>query len=155
MPLRSAFVCVFCWLMTASVSAADNVIVVTLDGFRWQELFSGADESLLDKESGGVGNVAALKQRYWRDTPEARRAALMPFFWDQVAKHGQVFGDPSRNAAARVTNGRNFSYPGYNETLTGAPDPRDGRSGPGTRRSRCRNSGPDRPPRTCCSGGSS
>ena len=39
MPLRFAFVCV-CWLITTSVSAADNVIVVTLDGFRWQEIFA-------------------------------------------------------------------------------------------------------------------
>ena len=123
MPLRFAFVCV-CWLITTSVSAADNVIVVTLDGFRWQELFAGADESLLNKESGGVANVPALKQRYWRDTPEARRATLMPFFWEQVAKHGQVFGDPSRNAAARVTNGKNFSYPGYNELFVGFADDR-------------------------------
>ena len=88
MRLRSALAFVFCLLISASVSAADNLIVVTLDGFRWQELFSGADESLLNKESGGVSNVAPLKQRYWRDTPEARRVALMPFFWEQVAKHG-------------------------------------------------------------------
>lgn len=112
------------WLLTTSASAADNILVVTLDGFRWQELFSGADESLLNKESGGVINVPALKQRYWRDTPEARRTALMPFFWEQVAKQGQVFGDPGRNATVRVTNGRNFSYPGYNELFVGFKDDR-------------------------------
>jgi hypothetical protein len=39
-----------CALHTATVSAAEparrteNVIVVTLDGFRWQEFFEGADE---------------------------------------------------------------------------------------------------------------
>src|SRR4029078_8991175 len=50
----------------------------------------------------------------------------MPFLWDVVAKQGQVFGDPSKQSLAHVTNGLWFSYPGYNELLTGAPDPRIG-----------------------------
>jgi hypothetical protein len=41
-----------------------------------------------------------------------------------VAKEGQVFGDPEHNSAALVTNGKNFSYPGYNEILAGFGDPR-------------------------------
>lgn len=110
-------------VLTTRASAADNVIVVTLDGFRWQELFGGADEKLLNKEFGGVVNVADLKQRYWKDTPEARREVLMPFFWNEIAKRGQVFGDPERKAAAQVTNGKKFSYPGYNELFVGFPDP--------------------------------
>jgi hypothetical protein len=35
-----------------------------------------------------------------------------------------VFGDASRGSDARVTNGLRFSYPGYNELLTGFADPR-------------------------------
>jgi Type I phosphodiesterase / nucleotide pyrophosphatase len=101
-----------------------NVILITFDGLRWQELFSGCDETLLNKESGGVREIPALKDRFWRETPEARREALLPFFWNTVALKGQVFGDPSRECAARVSNGRNFSYPGYNEILTGFADER-------------------------------
>ena len=48
----------------------------------------------------------------------------MPFLWTVVAKNGQVFGDPSKGSDARVTNGMRFSYPGYNEILSGFPDPR-------------------------------
>jgi len=73
----------------------ENVIVITFDGLRWQELFSGADETLMNKEDGGVREIPALKERFWRDTPEERRAALLPFFWKMIAKQGQVFGDPS------------------------------------------------------------
>lgn len=101
-----------------------NVILVTYDGLRWQELFAGADETLLNKESGGVRDIPELKSRFWRDTPEERRETLLPFFWKSVARQGQVFGDPSRNSSARVTNGRNFSYPGYNEILAGFADER-------------------------------
>ena len=51
-----------------------------------------------------------------------RREALLLFFWKTIAARGQVFGDPDHNCRARVTNGRNFSYPGYNEILTGHAD---------------------------------
>ena len=48
----------------------------------------------------------------------------MPFLWTVIAKVGQVFGDPSKGSDARVTNGLRFSYPGYNEILSGFPDAR-------------------------------
>ena len=102
-----------------------NVILITYDGLRWQEVFSGCDETLLNRElGGGVRDIPGLKARFWRDTPEERREALLPFFWKTVARQGQVFGDPAHNCRSRVTNGRNFSYPGYNEILTGFADPR-------------------------------
>lgn len=101
-----------------------NVIVVTLDGFRWQEFFSGADDTLLDAKMGGVRDLAGLKRRYWRDTAGERRQALLPFFWGTVAKDGQIYGDPTRKAAARSTNGLKFSYPGYSELFCGFPDER-------------------------------
>jgi hypothetical protein len=48
----------------------------------------------------------------------------MPFFWNVIAKQGQVFGNTNKGSVVKVTNNLNFSYPGYNEILTGAPDPR-------------------------------
>lgn len=103
---------------------AENIIVVTLDGMRWQEVFTGADEALMDPKAGGVKDLARLKQRYWRASAEQRRVALMPFFWNTIAKKGQIFGDPSRHAAAWITNGLKFSYPGYNELFCGFGDKR-------------------------------
>ncbi len=64
---------------------ARNVIVVTLDGFRPQEFFAGADEGLIDAKAGGVADPDDLKRRYWRPTAEARREALLPFIWTTVA----------------------------------------------------------------------
>ena len=102
-----------------------NVVLITYDGLRWQEVFGGCDETLLNREEGGgVRDIPLLKTRFWRDTPEERRAALLPFFWKTVAARGQIFGDPARKCRARVTNGRNFSYPGYSEILTGYADER-------------------------------
>jgi hypothetical protein len=101
---------------------AENVIVVTLDGFRHQEFFTGADGSLLDPKAGGVRDVDGLKRRFWRASAESRRETLLPFIWGTVARAGQVFGDRSRGAATRLTNGLKFSYPGYNEILGYRPD---------------------------------
>jgi hypothetical protein len=101
---------------------ARNVVIVTIDGFRWQELFSGAERTLFRTTASGEPTDA--EKRFWRDTPAARRAVLMPFFWSVIAARGQVFGDPSRKSLSRVTNGLWFSYPGYNEMLSGAADPR-------------------------------
>jgi hypothetical protein len=63
-----------------------------------------------------------LRQRYWRDDPDQRRALLFPFLWGTVAKQGQIFGNQARGSVAHVTNGKAFSYPGYNEMSTGYPN---------------------------------
>ncbi|MFG0333810.1 MAG: alkaline phosphatase family protein [Maioricimonas sp. JB049] len=105
-------------------ATCENVLLVTLDGLRPQDLFTGADETLLSRAAGGVRNERAIREAYWRDTPEQRRAAMMPWFWQSVAVEGVVFGDTSRGSIVRVTNGHRFSYPGYNEILTGARDSR-------------------------------
>ena len=108
----------------APATGVDNVLIVTFDGFRWQELFGGYDASLNTKTDGGVRRPEDLAARFDKPTPEARRETLLPFFWSVVAREGQVLGDASRGSRVRVTNGFWFSYPGYNEMLSGAADPR-------------------------------
>src|SRR5262249_44502068 len=120
-------ICIFAPSSTHSEpprGATRNVIVVTADGLRWQEVFRGAESSLLNERDGGVADVPALRREFWRETPEARREALMPFLWSVVAREGQIFGNADKGSSARVTNGKNFSYPGYNELFTGFPDSR-------------------------------
>ncbi len=102
----------------------ENLILVTVDGLRWQEVFSGADESLMSKEAGGLRDSNETKRAFWRDSPEKRRAALLPFVWSTIAAQGQILGNHAKSSTVRVENGKNFSYPGYNELLTGAADPR-------------------------------
>ncbi len=108
----------------ARAQHADHVIVVTLDGLRWQEVFGGASLTQIARATGGVSDTTALLARFWRESAAERRATLMPFLWQVVARDGQIFGDSSAGAPTMVTNGLWFSYPGYNELLTGAPDPR-------------------------------
>lgn len=99
-----------------------NVVMVTLDGFRWQEFFGGAEQGLMDSGAGGVHEPADLKRRYLRDSAEERRQTLLPFIWNTVARQGQIFGDPERGSSAECGNGMKFSYPGYNELFCGFGD---------------------------------
>ncbi len=98
---------------------AENVVLITIDGVRWQEVFSGADESLLQEP--WTKDVEDVRRELWRDSAEDRRKALLPFFWSAIASHGLILGEPSRSPV-KVSNRRNFSYPGYNELLAGFPD---------------------------------
>lgn len=101
-----------------------NVVLIVLDGLRWQEIFDGPDHTLMDEKIGGVQNLDTLRKAFWRDTPEEGRKALLPFLWGVVAQHGQLYGNQHKQSIAQVTNGMNFSYPGYNEMLSGRSDPR-------------------------------
>ncbi len=114
------------WTLHAQAPSlkTENVFLIISDGLRWQEIFNGAEERLINVTNGGVKNIAALRTNFWRETPELRRAALFPFLWRQIAQSGQIFGNPAKGSLAKVTNTRRFSYPGYNEMLTGAPDER-------------------------------
>ena len=100
-----------------------NLLLVMTDGLRWQEVFRGAEAALISKENG-VPDPGALRREFWRESPAERRKALFPFLWTTVAARGQLFGNRDIGSEASVTNGFNFSYPGYNETLCGFPDPR-------------------------------
>ncbi len=112
------------WLPLPAAQETENVVLLTLDGLRWQEVFAGADEALLTEEAGGVDDVDALREEFWRPAPEQRRSVLMPFLWNIIVPSGQLFGNAWRGSEVRVTNGRNFSYPGYQEILGGFPDDR-------------------------------
>ena len=133
-PIAILFTLAFALLSISVPSAApqdrqgrvSNVLVVTMDGMRWQEVFGGMSAELLTPKEGGVSEAVKSKveERFGGATPEQRREKLMPYLWTVIAKVGQVFGDPSKGSDARVTNGMRFSYPGYNEILSGFPDPR-------------------------------
>jgi hypothetical protein len=92
---------------------AHNVILVTADGLRTQEVFGGLDPLFANEKAAGMERAQAVRDRYWRETPEARRAVLMPFFWTEIAAKGTV------RSNVVVTNKYRVSFPGYSEILTG------------------------------------
>ncbi len=115
------FVFLLAGLAAAQTHKTRNIVLVTADGLRWQDLFGGLDESLMnDKRAGTTSESAkAVREKYWRSTPEARREALAPFFWKELAPHGVVLGNVKKGSSVKVTNAFRVSYPGYSEILTG------------------------------------
>lgn len=98
----------------------ENVILITFDGLRWQEVFQGADSAFFRQQKNLKD--PQLKEKFWRDDVTERRKALLPFFWNTIAVHGQLYGNRLMNSPVAVSNRMWFSYPGYNEILTGNPD---------------------------------
>lgn len=105
----------------AQEGEAPKVILITLDGFRWQELFTGADPALVANKTY-VSDTAGLKSDFWRENPMERRQELMPFLWQEAIKTGQFHGNRMLGSKVDLTNTLWFSYPGYNEILTGHAD---------------------------------
>lgn len=118
-PLQKCMVAaLLCLTGSAAPLKTRNVILVTADGLRWQDLFGGLDPLLKDEKSAGMDKAAAVKSRFWRALPDERRRALLPFFWTLAGK-GVVLGNVKKGSSVRVTNGFRVSYPGYSEILTG------------------------------------
>ena len=108
---------------SARRDTGDNVILVTLDGARTEEMFGGLDTTVLAstlKEDQKL-EASPTYTRFWAPTREARRQKLMPFLWQLMATEGSIAGDQSVGSTVQLRNRLWFSYPGYAEILLGEP----------------------------------
>lgn len=128
--MKAMLICVALLLLTVSVSKtqksekplnpSNRIFIITLDGLRWEEVFKGADASLIDDVE--LGDTSISNALYWSASPADRRKRLMPFMWNVIAKQGQVFGNREYGNKVNVSNPYSLSYPGYSELLTGEVD---------------------------------
>lgn len=114
--------CFFSITAYSQTSPRPNIFIITTDGFRWKEVFNGADSAIIN-DPGFVSDTALLKQLYWDDEMEIRRAKLMPFVWQTIKKQGALYGNRNYDNNVSVANPYRFSYAGYNELFTGYADP--------------------------------
>jgi hypothetical protein len=105
-----------------SQAIAENIIIVTTDGFRWQEVFGGMDSSIANNNKYNEGDSSYLYQEYWNKNIEERRKKLMPFLWTVIAKKGRLYGNRNYGNKVNTANPYWFSYPGYSEIMTGFAD---------------------------------
>jgi hypothetical protein len=114
-------------LLLANSAQADelktrNVILLTLDGVRIEEFFSGLDETVAAHDEQKIySEIATGRERYGAGDAEQKRAALMPNFWLELAPQGVVLGNPAYDNHVRVQNKAGWSRPGYTEIMTGGP----------------------------------
>lgn len=121
--MRIAF-SIFLLLVIASAQAqkVENIIIVTTDGLRWQEVYSGMDSAIANNKKFHRGDSDYIYKHYWAATAEERRAKLMPFVWSTISTKGQLYGNRKYNNYVNNANPYWFSYPGYSEIMTGYAD---------------------------------
>ena len=105
----------------AQNAKTENVVIITLDGMRWQEVFGGVDSALVNNPAY-TRSKDGINAGFWSDDIQERRKKLFPFFWNTIAQHGQLYGNRNAGSLVNVANPYQFSYPGYNEIFTGYPD---------------------------------
>ncbi|HVM87668.1 MAG TPA: hypothetical protein VMT76_05735 [Puia sp.] len=125
--MKPGFCCFSLLLLSVIVAAqsntqTENIFIITTDGFRWQEVFTGADSSLIANNEF-VKDTSVAKELYWHKDMSERRKMLLPFFWNVIAKKGQLYGNRLYGNKSDVANFYKISYPGYNEIFTGYTDP--------------------------------
>lgn len=115
----AALIAVAVWLPVTAAPAGPRLVLVTIDGLSWTDVFRGADPQRA-ADRAFVEAPEAIRDFV---APSDRPRALMPFLHDVVARQGVLIGDRDHGSCAAVANDKWFSYPGYNEMLTGRPDP--------------------------------
>lgn len=104
-----------------TTNAIEHVVLVTWDGFRWQELFEGAQPEVI-KRKKHVADIARMQTLFDGADEKVRREKLLPFFWTKLNKMGSIYGNRHMDSKVDVHNPYNFSYPGYNELFSGYGD---------------------------------
>jgi len=117
--------CLIFILITLSVHSqnrTENIIIISTDGFRWQEVFKGMDSAIANNAKFHQGDSAYIFEKYWSNDEKERRKKLMPFLWNVVADKGQILGNRKYDNKIDNANPYWFSYPGYSEMMTGYAD---------------------------------
>ncbi len=105
-----------------STTKAENLVIITLDGLRWQEVFGGMDSALVSNKTFNQGDSAKIAKKYAAGDAGARRSKLMPFLWSTIAQNGQIHGNRTAGSLVNNANPYWFSYPGYSEIFCGYVD---------------------------------
>jgi len=122
--MKKIFILVSFFLLVASIKAqqVENIIIITTDGFRWQEVFRGMDSAIANNSKFNQGDSSYIFEKYWGNNENERRKKLMPFFWNTIVNHGQIYGNRTAGNKVNNANPHWFSYPGYSEIMTGFAD---------------------------------
>lgn len=109
-------------LFAQSARKTKNLVLILIDGYRWEELFHGANLDLLtNPKYNSMDSLQRLKD-FWSDNLQDRRKKLMPFTWKTIAKHGQLYGNRKYGNKVNLKNPYWYSYPGRAEVLSGFVD---------------------------------
>ncbi|ASK28861.1 phosphoglyceromutase [Chryseobacterium sp. T16E-39] len=109
-------------LFGAQTKKTKNIVLISIDGYRWHEMFKGADPTLLQNKKYRQQDSAYVYKKFWAETESELRKKLMPFLWNVISKQGQLYGNRDLGSLVNVKNKYWFSFPGRSETVTGYCD---------------------------------
>ena len=97
-----------CWLPAQAAPAptvkSPKVVLVSIDGLRWQEVFHGADPEIL-RNSQFIRHADQLAEL------PTKPQQLMPFVHQTIARQGMLVGDRRRGSVVTDTRHTiNFFY---------------------------------------------
>jgi hypothetical protein len=118
--IATAVLMFFTLTVLAQEPKTKNIIVITLDGYRWQELFGGSDPRILYNSK--YVKDTTVWERFRDPSEKVSRAKLMPFFWNVISVEGQLYGNRTLKNKVNCANKHLVSYPGYSEMLVGFND---------------------------------
>ena len=119
---KLGFILLFVIALRSGAQKAENIIIITTDGFRWQELFKGMDSAIANNSKFNEDDSSYIFKNYWADGENERRKRLMPFMWTTIVAKGQIYGNRVYSNKVNNANPYWFSYPGYSEIMTGFAD---------------------------------
>ncbi|MEO5999837.1 MAG: alkaline phosphatase family protein [Chitinophagaceae bacterium] len=117
-------ICCLACQPVVSQQKIENIIIITTDGLRWQEVFKGMDTTIANLKQYNEGDSAYIFKKYGAADATESRKKIFPFLWGTIAQKGQLYGNRTYNNKVDNANQYWFSYPGYNEIFTGNPDPK-------------------------------
>ncbi len=119
--MKKRFLILLLSLSTSIFAQEPKVILVTLDGVRWKEVFRGAEKSILENEKY-TSTSKQTTEDFWNEDSIKSRELLMPFTWNYIKKNGVILGNRDEKNVVNLVNKHLWSYPGYNEIITGKAD---------------------------------
>ena len=92
----SLMICLLAGTPKSSVAEVpENLVIVTVDGLRWQELFTGVDPTLMQRRDAGVKRQAdhTLMAGLWDESPAVRRSRLFSLLLGKPGAGGAALGN--------------------------------------------------------------
>ncbi len=77
-------------LAIAQSPKTENLVVITLDGMRWQEVFGGADAALVADKRFTHDSAGVIMHKFWSVDTEERRKEIISFFLEHDCSKGPV-----------------------------------------------------------------
>lgn len=125
MNFNKAFVLLTLLILTAipaKPQQVKNLVIISTDGLRWQEVFKGLDRKIASAKKYNEGAEDELFKRFGAGTEEESRKKIFPFLWGEFSAGGRLYGNRTYGNQVNTKNPHWFSYPGYAELFNGFVD---------------------------------